>query len=188
MSKRSVCLLLSVMVSLQGCGAILFPTNQEVPVDCPTAPSASFRVPSAGTSARSGAVLKLDRRNDYTVEVVAPGHATRTVRVESEISVWRVATSIVLNGGHGLFTLFITTVIGCFADARAGAWQVLEPSELLVELTPDGSPAAAQATATSSSWPTAAPSPSGFCESCGARVADTDFCTSCGARVRPVRR
>lgn len=186
MSKRSVCVLLSAMVSLQGCGAILFPTQQEVPVECPTVATASFRVPSVGTSARSGAALKLDRRNDYTVEVQAPGHATQTVRVESEISIWRVATSIVLNGGHGIFTLFITTVIGCFADARAGAWQVLEPTELVVELSPDGSapPAQQQAGATTSSWPTASPSPSGFCESCGARAGGTDFCTACGARLR----
>jgi hypothetical protein len=182
-SKRSVCVLLSAMVSLQGCGAILFPTQQEVPVECPTVATASFRVPSAGTSARSGAALKLDRRKDYTVEVQAPGHATQTVRVESELSISRAIVSIVLNGSHGIFTLFITTFIGCFADIRAGAWQVLEPTELVVELTADGSPPPAPA-ATTSSWPTASPTPSGFCESCGARAGSTDFCTSCGARVR----
>ena len=98
MPKRSMCLLLSALASLQGCGAILFPTIQEVPVECPNVATASFRVPSAGTSARSGAALKLDRRNDYTVEVQAPGHATQTVRVQSELSISRAIASIVLNG------------------------------------------------------------------------------------------
>lgn len=184
MFKRSACLLLCVAIPMQGCGAILFPTQQEVPVECPNVGTANFRVASAGTSARSGASLKLDRRNDYTVEVVAPGHAPQTVRVESEISVWRMATSILLNGSHGLFTLFITTVIGCFADVRAGAWQVLEPTELVVELTADGSAPPPQPAAAASSWPTASPSPSGFCENCGARAGSTAFCTACGARLR----
>jgi len=165
-----------------GCGLILFPQVQEVPVECPTEPTASFAVPTEGTSARSGAVLRLDRRKDYTVHVRAEGYLPTQVRIESEFSVGRIVTSVVLNGGHGIFTLFISTVLGCFADFRAGAWQVLEPTELSVDLVPDGS--APVATAPAASWPTASPSPSGFCESCGTRIGSTSFCTSCGARVR----
>ncbi len=171
------------VATASGCGLILFPQVQEVPVECLTEPTASFAVPTEGTSARSGAVLRLDRRKDYTVHVRAEGYLPAQVRIESEFSVGRIVTSVVLNGGHGIFTLFISTVLGCFADFRAGAWQVLEPTDLSVELAPDPSaPAPARQGQASASWPTTAPSPSGFCRSCGASAGSTTFCTSCGAR------
>lgn len=181
MNRRVVCVLLAVCVaSSSGCGSILFPQMQEVPVECTNVPTASFAAPAVGTGCRSGQVLRLDRRKDVTVEIKAQGYHAQTVKIVSEVSVARAITSILLNGSHGIFTLFITTVVGVAADIKSGAWQVLEPTELIVELTSDGStPAATQA-----SWPTTTPSPSAYCQSCGARAGSTAFCTSCGARAR----
>lgn len=181
MLKRVLALVLCVPVALPGCGSILFPQQQEVPTDCTNVATASFAVPAAGTSVRSGQPLRLDRRKDHTVEVRAEGYDTQTVRVQSQVSVARAAVSILLNGGHGLFTLFITTFIGVFADIRSGAWQVLEPTELQVQLYRPGEGPPPHATA---AWPTTTPSPSAFCPSCGARAGDTTFCTGCGARQR----
>lgn len=184
MLKRPLCCVLALAVTLQGCGAILFPTQQEVPANCGNVATASFSVPAAGAGCRSGQILRLDRRKDYVVEVKSEGYETQTVKVVSEFSLGRAIASVLLNGSHGLFTLFITTVIGIGADIKAGAWQVLEPTELNVELYRPGQGPPPTAQATDTTWPVASPSPSTFCSSCGARAGRSTYCPSCGARVR----
>ncbi|MCO5170079.1 MAG: hypothetical protein M9894_27415 [Planctomycetes bacterium] len=169
---------------LQGCGAILFPTQQEVPVDCTNVAVASFSVPAAGSGCRSGQVLRLDRRKDHAMEVRAEGYEVQTVRIVSEFSIGRAIASVLLNGSHGIFTLFITTVIGIGADIKAGAWQVLVPTEVKVELYRPGQGPSPTAQAGETTWPAASPSPSTYCSSCGVRAGTSAFCTSCGARIR----
>lgn len=186
MPKRPLSLLLlCLLLSTQGCGAILFRTQQKVPMQCINVPTAQFTVEGQGM-ARSGEVLPLDRREDHVVEVTADGYATQTVRLVSEVSIWRGAISVVLNGGHGFFTFFVSTVLGIPVDIAAGAWEVLEPTRVRVELVPDGSaPVATGPTQPPPPRPTQpTSSTTTFCPSCGTRAGTTTFCTSCGARLR----
>lgn len=131
---RALCLASALLAS--GCGAVLFRTYQEVPVECTNAPAATFAVPAEGIAVGSGGVLRLDRRRHHTVVVAAPGHVTRRVELVSTVSAARVGTSMVLNVAPGYFTLFVSTLVGCVVDLEQGAWVVLEPTELTVELEP----------------------------------------------------
>lgn len=185
MSRRSSCRAAVVLVTLAvvpGCGSVLFSPIQAVPFSCVNVPNAGFSAPSVGAGCRSGQSMRLDRRNDLVVEAKADGYESQTIRIVSEVSVWRAAVSILLNGLVSTPTLWIATPFLCAIDIRGGAWQVLEPGEVSVELAGPG-PAASTSPSTST-WPTANPAPSAFCQSCGARAGTTNFCTSCGARVR----
>ncbi len=179
LARRVLCVLLAVcVIATPGCGAILFPVDMDVEVHCTNVPNALFSAPKRGAAVRSGNALSLDRREDYKIVVTAPGYLTQEVFIEGELSVWRAAVSVVLNGGHGLFTLFISTVVGVGVDLKQGAWMCLEHTPIVVELVPgEGGPPPATAQSPSST-------PSTFCESCGARAGTSNFCTSCGARVR----
>ncbi len=183
LARRVLCVLLAVcVIATPGCGAILFPVDMDVEVNCTNVPNALFSAPKRGTAVRSGNALSLDRREDYRIVVTAPGYVTQEVLIEGKVSLWRAAVSVVLNGGHGMFTLFISTVIGVGVDLKQGAWMCLEDTPVVVELVPgEGGPPSA----TTQSPPTTATStPSTSCESCGARAGSSNFCTSCGARVR----
>ncbi|MCW8139656.1 MAG: hypothetical protein KIT58_12230 [Planctomycetota bacterium] len=175
--------LLIVSMWLSGCGSILFPTHQVVQFECTNVGSAGFSAPAAGAGCRSGQVMRLDRTKDHVIEVRADGYEPQTLKLVSEVSAWRVAVSIILNGLVSTPTLWIATPFLCGVDIRSGAWKVLEPGEVLTELhRPGQGPSSGEPSA--STWPTATPSPAGFCNSCGARLSGTRFCTGCGARVQ----
>lgn len=160
-----------------GCGAILFPTNIDVEVQS-NDDQALFSAPKRGIQARSGMTLNLDRHKDHAIVVTnRDGSEKKEARIESGLSPWRIAVSVVLNGGHGIFTLFISTAVGIAADLRAGAWWTLDPDPLVVDFTL-GSPPVVASTQES-------PAVSGACPKCRAVVeSGTKFCVSCGARVR----
>lgn len=182
--RRALCAAL-VLAAVPGCGSVLFAPYQEVRPICTNVPTAGFSAPAVGAGCRSGQVMRLDRREDHVVEAKADGYEPLTVRLESQVSVFRAAVSIVLNGLIATPTLWIATPFLCAIDIKAGAWQVLEPGEVVVDLyRPGEGPPPAATGASASSWPTTSPTPSSFCPSCGARAGSTKYCTSCGARVR----
>lgn len=177
---RALCLALVLVAAVPGCGSVLFAPYQEIRPVCANVPSAGFSAPAVGAGCRSGQVMRLDRREDHVLEARADGYEPLTVRLESEVSVFRAAVSIVLNGLISTPTLWIATPFLCAIDIKAGAWQVLEPGEVVVELAGAGGASPASA----ASWPATNPTPSAYCSSCGARVGGSSYCTSCGARAR----
>jgi hypothetical protein len=195
-AARALCVLLCATTTLSGCGALLFPTDQEVEVVCRNVPGALVKVPKRGVSARSGGVLKLDRTKDWTLVFVADGYEPKEVKLVSEISVWRTTLSILLDVGVGVCTLTIFAFVGIAADIRAGSWWCLEETPVEVDLTPAkpgastpaptvAVPAAAQPMpAAVKAPPPPPPSPATpRCRACGVDVTET-FCTACGTRVR----
>lgn len=181
-------LVTALAVTVSGCGSVLFAPYQEIRPVCPNVPTAGFSAPAVGAGCRSGQVMRLDRREDHVLEARANGYESATVRLESKVSVLRATVSILLNGLVSTPTLWIATPFLCAVDIRNGAWQVLEPGDVVVELyRPGQSPAPAPITpadASASAWPSTSPTPSSFCPSCGTRANSTEFCTSCGARTR----
>lgn len=176
--RRSLSLLLVMLVSMPGCGALLFRRDQSVQLNS-NLPDARFGLRPGGTAYAVGESILLDRREDHVIYASAEGQPEQRIEIMSRVSIWRAAVSVVLNGGHGLFTLFISTVLGCSVDIGAGAWQVLEPDVVHAEF--GGSVAGAEST---TSWRPAKPGQPAFCSSCGARANDAPFCSGCGAKLR----
>lgn len=133
--SRALSAILAAGISLSGCGALIFRNPQTILV---VSNVKDAQVPGVG---RLPMTLQLDRTKNHVLEVQAPGYEPRSVVVRSELSWWRILVSVVLNGGHGIFTLWISTVVGCTIDAAAGAWQGLD-DEVLVELEPSRGPEA----------------------------------------------
>lgn len=182
-SRVVLALLLSAILAFApGCGSMMFRNPESVLVTSNVQGAAIFEG-SKGQGKAPGSIT-LDRSADHILTVQAEGYAPETVRVTSHLSWWRILTSIVLNGGHGLFTLFISTGVGIAIDVGAGSWQYLEPDEVHVELHKTGEAPAPEQTP-DQVQPTAAPvKPAArFCGSCGTKVdAGTRFCPGCGGK------
>lgn len=127
-TRRAFAATTAASLALSACGSMVFHNPQAVIVTT-NACDASLR-----GHARLPATIHLERNHDHALAVEAPGYEPETVRFHSHLSWWRILVSVVLNGGHGIFTLGITGVIGCVIDAGSGAWQVLEEEEVHVEL------------------------------------------------------
>lgn len=126
--RKAIVALLCVGVLTSGCGSMIFHNPQDVIVTT-NAPNAFIR----GKGKLPGKI-QLDRSKNDVLLVEAEGYQPKQIHIESHLSWWRLLTSVVLNGGHGLFTLFISTVVGCVMDAGTGAWLVIDPDEIDVEL------------------------------------------------------
>lgn len=190
-SGGALSLLICIPLALPGCGSFFFRTQQKLRAECTNVPTATFVARDGSGSGEgsgvSGEVLELDRRKDYDVEVKANGYASQIIHLTSESSVWRITLSIVMNAAWVATIVGIPVpFLGIPIDISAGAWRVLEPTGLRVELVPDGSaPTSPTAQPTAASWPTTTPTSStAFCTSCGTRAGSTAFCTSCGTRLR----
>lgn len=185
MSKKLVCLALIGLAAMPGCGSVLFSPYQEVPFECVNVPTAGFSAPAQGAGCRSGQNMRLDRRRDYMIEVKAKGYETQTLQVESKVSVLRAAVSIILNGLISTPTLWIATPFLCAIDIKAGAWQVLEPGEVAVELyRPGQGPPPVAISGRGDDRPSIG-GRSSYCSSCGAGLSPrSSFCGSCGTRAR----
>lgn len=184
MSKELVCLVLTALVGFPGCGSVLFSPYQEVPFECTNVPTAGFSAPAQGAGCRSGQNMRLDRRKDYAIDVKAEGYETLALKVESKVSVLRAAASIILNGLISTPTLWIATPFLCAIDIKAGAWQVLEPGEVQVELYRPGQGPPPVAIRGGDDRPSIG-GRSTYCSSCGAGLSPrSSFCGSCGTRAR----
>lgn len=204
--RKTTSLVLFLALAQTGCGAMIFHNPEAVTVRSNVVGAAVLEG-NIGQG-RAPGMVTLDRTRDHILTVSAEGYAPKTVTVESHFSWWRALVSVVLNGGHGLFTLFISTGIGIVTDLGAGAWQTLD-DEVNVDLerasftappeslelkkpdpvpthvpgldgpTPRPAPAPAPAPAPTAS-PPSAPPPSVEPE----RPASAKkFCTACGATI-----
>lgn len=180
MSKKFACLVLIGLAATPGCGSILFSPNQEVPFECTNVPTAGFSAPAQGAGCRSGQIMRLDRRKDYAIEVKADGYEQQSFKIESKVSPLRAAVSIILNGIVATPTLWIATPFLCAIDIKSGAWQVLEPGDVKVELYRPGQGPPPPAVVSSPTF-----GRTGYCGECGLGVSKgSSYCGSCGARVR----
>ncbi len=87
-----------------GCGSMIFRNPQSVLVTSNV--RASIKEGALGLGVAPGRVT-LDRSSGHVLTLEAEGREARVVRVESSLSWWRIAVSVILNGGNGIFTLFI---------------------------------------------------------------------------------
>jgi len=190
-----------------GCGALVFHNPETVLVTCNVA-GASAEASGESRQCITPGTLQLDRTQDHIVVVRAPGYGAQSVRIDSHPSWWRIAFSVILNGAHGIFTLFISTAIGLGIDVAAGAWQALDEDEVYVELHREGfeapslsgvrrgetSPLAPADVEKGDAPPApvppdARPTPPtwinrGACPNCGSHVRSGDrFCSTCGERL-----
>lgn len=174
--------LAAVLILSSGCGSMIFHPSQTVIVDGPV--TGGVRAPDTGKACSLPGQMELDRSKDHRLVVVfdGPQKTTRTMTLRSEWSWWRIGASLVLNAGHGFFTLFITTAVGVYTDFSSGAWQCLERDRLTLSPDQPDEPAAPPPAPPSREASAAAPR-AGFCRDCGARVSGA-FCGSCGARAK----
>jgi hypothetical protein len=208
MKKPLTFALAAVLLVESGCGALVFHNPESVVVTC-NVPNATVSASGESASCLAPGTLALDRTRDHVIRVNAPGYESQTVRIDSHPSWWRIAFSIVLNGGHGIFTFFVSTAIGVGIDVVAGAWQVLDTDEVYVELhrdsfeapslsgvrrgevsplapdlgePPQGAPAPLPPDAHPPSEQKAAPKEA--CPNCGSHIREGDrFCANCGERL-----
>jgi hypothetical protein len=114
------CLLLAGCASLIGGG-----TSQNLNVSS-TPSAATFVVKSSSglqmAQGTSGAAVRLPRKNEYQIDITAPGYQPQTVAVAKGINGWFWAN--LLFGG----------VIGMIIDGADGAMYKLEPSIVSVTL------------------------------------------------------
>lgn len=202
--RHPLALVLAATLLLEsGCGAFIFHNPEGVLVTC-NVPGASIEASGEGAACVAPGTLKLDRTQDHLLIVKAPGYATEHVRIDSHPSWWRILISIVLNGAHGIFTLFISTGIGLAIDFGAGAWQALDQDELFVELHREGFDAHSlsgarpgEVSPLSPALPDTAPETSGALGGSGSVVplppdaaplqharASRESCPNCGSHVR----
>src|SRR4051812_14360836 len=114
--------------------SILAPPRQLVVIDA-DAPNATIFVggKTFGTPAR----LILDTRDDWPVDVSAPGYITQHAIVTSHVSGGKVVGSIILNAvAWGWWTLGVGAVIGICVDAGSGSLEQLEPATLHIAMQP----------------------------------------------------
>lgn len=198
-ARVALALVVAASVASGGCATMIFHNPQDVVVT--TNASGAFirghgRVPGN---------VQVDRSKDHALLVEAEGYEPATLKLRSQFSWWRILVSVVLNGGHGLFTLFITTAIGCAVDAGSGSWQVIAEDDVNVQLerktfqasggalepkpaegSGNGTPAPGATEAGSSSRGQPVAGASAFCTECGERLPSPDAksCTVCGAQRR----
>lgn len=199
-ARRFLTTLLAASLLLpSGCGAMIFRSPESILVTT-NVTTALVSANGEGQACKGSGRLDLDRSKDHIITVSAEGYEPKIVRVDTHFSWWRAAVSVILNGTHGFFTLFISTVIGIGIDAGTGAWQYLAPEDFEVQLersppapnrvdpapqtpAPDVSareiPVAPVKTVREIPTGTGA---SSFCTSCGAPLEEgTSFCAGCGA-------
>src|SRR5437879_1562203 len=115
---------LGLGTALTGCGSILFKNPSTIRIQSNVV--ATAKELEEGHGAAVPGSITLNRRIDHTIVVSADGYEPQRVYVSADYSWWRILFSVVLNGAHGLFTLFISTVIGCGVDLDSGAWQQMD--------------------------------------------------------------
>lgn len=206
--RKNIAALLVVALAFSGCGSMMFRNPQSVIVRS-NVPGAAVMEGNMGQGKAPGSVT-LDRSRDHVLTVSAEGYAPASVTVESHLSWWRILTSVVLNGGHGIFTLFISSGFGIVTDIGSGAWQVLDDEvdvhleraaftaqPAALELPPEPTKHEPELTGTDAALRRAlGPAPFGpapsetqptaarkFCSTCGKDLAKPGaaFCGECGA-------
>ncbi len=130
---KSAFLALASTLLLTGCGTITRGSNEDVAINV-TPSNAAVRL-SNGMQCQGSCVVKIPRKDSFTVTASAPGYAPQTVAVGTRVS-----------GGGGASmagNIVAGGLIGVGVDAATGASLDHSPNPVVINLGQDAAPAKA---------------------------------------------
>ncbi|ORE91166.1 hypothetical protein [Aurantimonas sp. 22II-16-19i] len=125
-----LCLVVLAAGLLSGCGSITRGTSEDVAINAQ--PEGTDIRTSNGHQCQTACVIKVPRKDAFTVIASKPGYQTETVQVSTEVSgggAAGMAGNILLGG-----------VVGIGVDAVTGAALDHTPNPVNIVLEPDGVP------------------------------------------------
>ena len=120
--------LISAILLLSGCGSIVRGTSEDVAINA--SPTGTKIHTSNGYQCETSCVLKIPRKDAFTITASKSGYQTETVNVTTEVSgggAAGMAGNILLGG-----------VIGIGVDAATGAAFDHKPNPVMIVLEPNG--------------------------------------------------